>query len=70
MVKKGVVSTPHAEYCLPGITRATVSLIRLQLGNYQNSEFFMLPSLQMLIFFMLDEITGHGSCGERKPGVT
>ncbi|XP_044955773.1 branched-chain-amino-acid aminotransferase-like protein 1 isoform X2 [Hordeum vulgare subsp. vulgare] len=24
MVKKGIVLTPHADYCLPGITRATV----------------------------------------------
>lgn len=24
MVKKGRVLTPHADYCLPGITRATV----------------------------------------------
>ena len=24
MVKNGVVLTPHADYCLPGITRATV----------------------------------------------
>ena len=24
IVKKGRVSTPHADYCLPGITRATV----------------------------------------------
>ncbi|XP_020589367.1 branched-chain-amino-acid aminotransferase-like protein 1 isoform X2 [Phalaenopsis equestris] len=24
MVKKGIVYTPHADYCLPGITRATV----------------------------------------------
>lgn len=27
MVKKGTVMTPHADYCLPGITRATVSYI-------------------------------------------
>jgi branched-subunit amino acid aminotransferase/4-amino-4-deoxychorismate lyase len=38
MVKKGIVLTPHAEYCLPGITRATVSLIRFQLENYQQSQ--------------------------------
>lgn len=25
LVKKGRVLTPHADYCLPGITRATVS---------------------------------------------
>lgn len=31
MVKKGIVLTPHADYCLPGITRATVSIIRFQL---------------------------------------
>lgn len=31
MVKKGTVFTPHADYCLPGITRATVSIIRFQL---------------------------------------
>jgi hypothetical protein len=30
MVKKGIVLTPHADYCLPGITRATVSLIIFQ----------------------------------------
>ncbi len=38
MVKKGIVLTPHAEYCLPGITRATVSLIRFQLENYQQTQ--------------------------------
>lgn len=27
LVKKGHVLTPHADYCLPGITRATVSCV-------------------------------------------
>jgi hypothetical protein len=27
LVKKGRVLTPHADYCLPGITRATVSCV-------------------------------------------
>lgn len=26
LVKKGIVMTPHADYCLPGITRATVRI--------------------------------------------
>jgi hypothetical protein len=33
MVKKGIVLTPHADYCLPGITRATVSIIIFQVIN-------------------------------------
>jgi branched-subunit amino acid aminotransferase/4-amino-4-deoxychorismate lyase len=31
MVKKGIVLTPHADYCLPGITRATVSIIKFHM---------------------------------------
>ena len=27
LVKKGHILTPHADYCLPGITRATVSCV-------------------------------------------
>jgi branched-subunit amino acid aminotransferase/4-amino-4-deoxychorismate lyase len=37
MVKKGIVLTPHADYCLPGITRATVSIIRFQLEQLGQS---------------------------------
>jgi len=34
LVKKGRVLTPHADYCLPGITRATVSFMDIPLLNF------------------------------------
>lgn len=35
MVKKEQVFTPHADYCLPGITRATVSYIYFKTNEHQ-----------------------------------
>lgn len=32
MVKCGVLLTPHADHCLPGITRETVLLVARELG--------------------------------------
>ena len=32
MVKNGVLLTPHADHCLPGITRETVMLVARELG--------------------------------------
>jgi branched-subunit amino acid aminotransferase/4-amino-4-deoxychorismate lyase len=53
MVKKGTVLTPHADYCLPGITRATVSIVRFQLeqlGAVYTSASFQLESTQKMYF--------------------
>lgn len=51
MVKKGHVSTPHADYCLPGITRATVSSI------------IYISELCQLLVFKLKEAS---TCGKTK----
>jgi branched-subunit amino acid aminotransferase/4-amino-4-deoxychorismate lyase len=32
MVQNGVLLTPHADHCLPGITRETVMLVAKELG--------------------------------------
>uniref|UniRef100_R7WGC9 Branched-chain-amino-acid aminotransferase-like protein 1 n=1 Tax=Aegilops tauschii TaxID=37682 RepID=R7WGC9_AEGTA len=41
MVRKGIVLTPHADYCLPGITHATVNLFIFHIeiigANLQNT---------------------------------
>jgi len=54
MVKKGTVLTPHADYCLPGITRVTVSIIRFQLeqlGPVYTSASFQFRAHKKLYFF-------------------
>jgi protein-lysine N-methyltransferase EEF2KMT len=34
LVKRGVLLTPHADYCLPGITRRTVMRLAHELGGW------------------------------------
>ncbi|KAG2540605.1 hypothetical protein PVAP13_9NG576300 [Panicum virgatum] len=54
MVKKGTVLTPHADYCLPGITRVTVSIIGFQLeqlGPVYTSAYFQFRAHKKLYFF-------------------
>lgn len=64
MVKKGIVSTPHADYCLPGITRATVVDLLLK-------EKFVLRERRISLseFHCADEVWTTGTMGELTPVV-
>ncbi|CAF2036118.1 BnaA09g03710D [Brassica napus] len=64
MVKKGVVLTPHADYCLPGITRATV----MELVVKEN---FILEerNISLSEFHTADEVWTTGTMGELSPVV-
>ncbi|TYH91686.1 hypothetical protein ES332_A13G131400v1 [Gossypium tomentosum] len=53
LVKKGCVLTPHADYCLPGITRATLVERRISLSE----------------FHAADEVWTTGTMGELSPVV-
>ncbi|XP_012830616.1 PREDICTED: branched-chain-amino-acid aminotransferase-like protein 1 [Erythranthe guttata] len=62
LVKKGCVATPHADYCLPGITRATV----MELVVKQN---LVLRERRISLseFHTADEVFTTGSMGELSP---
>lgn len=62
LVKKGEVSTPHADYCLPGITRATVmDLVRKE--NIVLHE----RRISLSEFHSADEVWTTGTMGELTP---
>ncbi|KAM0942767.1 putative branched-chain-amino-acid transaminase [Dioscorea sansibarensis] len=64
LVKKGQVSTPHADYCLPGITRATVvDLVRKE--NIVLHE----RRISLSEFHSADEVWTTGTMGELTPVV-
>ncbi|KAK9735398.1 hypothetical protein RND81_04G203500 [Saponaria officinalis] len=64
MVKKGRVLTPHADYCLPGITRATVMTLVVKEG-------FVLEERRISLseFHTADEVWTTGTMGELSPVV-
>ncbi|CAN6289394.1 unnamed protein product [Urochloa humidicola] len=64
MVKKGTVLTPHADYCLPGITRATVMDLVVK-------ENFVLHEQRISLseFHAADEVWTTGTMGEITPVV-
>ncbi|XP_025794204.1 branched-chain-amino-acid aminotransferase-like protein 1 isoform X3 [Panicum hallii] len=64
MVKKGTVLTPHADYCLPGITRATVMDLVVK-------ENFVLHERRISLseFHAADEVWTTGTMGEITPVV-
>uniref|UniRef100_M4F6C4 Uncharacterized protein n=1 Tax=Brassica campestris TaxID=3711 RepID=M4F6C4_BRACM len=64
MVKNGVVLTPHVDYCLPGITRATV----MELVVKEN---FILEerNISLSEFHTSDEVWTTGTMGELSPVV-
>lgn len=64
LVKKGRVLTPHADYCLPGITRATVMDLVI-------SEKFVLEERRISLseFHTADEVWTTGTMGELSPVV-
>ncbi|KAJ9559962.1 hypothetical protein OSB04_005122 [Centaurea solstitialis] len=62
MVKKGNVMTPHADYCLPGITRATVmDLVKME--NLVLEE----RRISLSEFHTADEVWTTGTMGELSP---
>ncbi|GMH10449.1 hypothetical protein Nepgr_012290 [Nepenthes gracilis] len=64
LVKKGRVLTPHADYCLPGITRATVMDLVMKAG-------FVLEERRISLseFHTADEVWTTGTMGELSPVV-
>ncbi|KAJ0977580.1 hypothetical protein J5N97_013054 [Dioscorea zingiberensis] len=64
MVKKGQVSTPHADYCLPGITRATV----MELVRKENIVLHE-RRISLSEFHAADEVWTTGTMGELTPVV-
>ena len=64
MVDDGVLLTPHADHCLPGITRATVLTLAQELN---------IPSVERRIslaeFHAADEVFTTGTMGELTPVV-
>ncbi|TVU46986.1 hypothetical protein EJB05_06560 [Eragrostis curvula] len=64
MVKKGIVLTPHADYCLPGITRATVMdlVVKENLVLHERR-------ISLSEFHAADEVWTTGTMGEITPVV-
>ncbi|KAK3151668.1 hypothetical protein QOZ80_3AG0248980 [Eleusine coracana subsp. coracana] len=64
MVKKGIVLTPHADYCLPGITRATVMDLVMKENLVLHERRISLSE-----FHAADEVWTTGTMGEITPVV-
>ncbi|CAH9087166.1 unnamed protein product [Cuscuta europaea] len=62
LVKKGRVATPHADFCLPGITRATV----IELVRKENMVFEE-RRISLSEFHTADEVWTTGTMGELTP---
>lgn len=58
-IRRGVVYTPHADYCLPGITRATVLQICADNGIPAREK-----RLSLTEFYTADEVFTTGTMGE------
>ncbi|CAM6113921.1 unnamed protein product [Calypogeia fissa] len=64
MVKKGRVLTPHADHCLPGITRATViGLVKTAAIPFEERR------ISLTEFHVADEVWTTGTMGELSPVV-
>ncbi|CAI9770455.1 unnamed protein product [Fraxinus pennsylvanica] len=64
LVRKGRVATPHADYCLPGITRATVMDLVIKEGLFLQERRISLSE-----FHTSDEAWTVGTIGELSPVV-
>ena len=62
MVKRGVLLTPHADYCLPGITRATVIELAKELNIPME-----IRRISLAEFHAADEVFTTGTMGELTP---
>lgn len=58
-IRRGVVYTPHADFCLPGITRATILKICAQ-NDIPHAE----KRLSLTEFYTADEVFTTGTMGE------
>jgi len=66
MVKDGKVLTPHADFCLPGVTRATViKIVKSSLTDLEMVE----RRLSLTEFYCADEVFTTGTMGELSPVV-
>lgn len=65
MVKNGTVYTPHADVCLPGITRRTVLEISQELGISTVEK-----RLSLVDFYTADEVFTSGTMGELTPVIS
>ncbi|XP_068658821.1 branched-chain-amino-acid aminotransferase-like protein 2 isoform X4 [Aristolochia californica] len=64
LVKKGRVLTPHADYCLPGITRATVMALVVKENLILEER-----NISLSEFHTADEVWTTGTMGELSPVV-
>lgn len=62
MVRDGVLLTPHADHCLPGITRATVLELAKELGIVAVER-----RISLMEFYCADEVFTTGTMGELTP---
>ena len=62
MVDNGVLLTPHADYCLPGITRETVLILAEELGIP-----YEVRRVSLSEFHAADEVFTTGTMGELTP---
>eukprot|EP00522_Entomoneis_paludosa_P001100 CAMPEP_0172466876 /NCGR_PEP_ID=MMETSP1065-20121228/57343_1 /TAXON_ID=265537 /ORGANISM="Amphiprora paludosa, Strain CCMP125" /LENGTH=277 /DNA_ID=CAMNT_0013223831 /DNA_START=36 /DNA_END=866 /DNA_ORIENTATION=+ len=62
MVDDGVLLTPHADHCLPGITRATVLVLAKELGIQTE-----VRRVSLAEFHAADEVFTTGTMGELTP---
>lgn len=62
MVKNGILYTPHASHCLPGITRSMVIRCAKELGILTEEK-----DLSLTEFYTADEVFATGTMGELTP---
>jgi branched-subunit amino acid aminotransferase/4-amino-4-deoxychorismate lyase len=62
MVEDGVLMTPHADHCLPGITRETVLILAQELGIKTE-----VRRVSLAEFHAADEVFTTGTMGELTP---
>ncbi|XP_051146463.1 branched-chain-amino-acid aminotransferase-like protein 1 [Andrographis paniculata] len=62
LVKKGIIATPHADYCVPGIARSTVFDLATK-----ESLILMERRISISEFYTADEVFTTGTMGELSP---
>ena len=62
MVDDGVLMTPHADHCLPGITRETILILAKEIGIETE-----VRNISLAEFHAADEVFTSGTMGELTP---
>ena len=62
MVDDGVLMTPHADHCLPGITRETILILAKEIGIET-----VVRNISLAEFHAADEVFTSGTMGELTP---